>query len=130
MEENIRNNIFVMTRDLVKDYHWVCKPNFLNASSLENTIANLYGKLQNNGIFTSQWYQCVLDNKHRIVFRIVVDGRKDAYGRFIRRYEGSSYSEVTLESLKILEKCLQELQEKTGNYGLNNFSSQERKYTK
>lgn len=130
MEKSIKNNIFVMTRDLTQDYHWICKPNFLNASSLETTIANLYGKLHNNGIFTSQWYQCVLDNKYNIVFRIVVDGRKDSYDRLIRRYEGTAYSKVTLESLRVLEECLQELQEKTGNYGLNNYSSQERKYTK
>lgn len=90
MEERIKENLFVMTRNLTKDYHWVCKPSNINISALQSKIDNFYSKLNRTEIFTSEWYHTKLtDSNFEILFRIVVDGRKDMYGRLIRRYEGA-----------------------------------------
>ena len=119
MEEIIKKNIFVLTRDLVKDYYWVCKPTDFNEKLLLEKFEDAkYCCLSKMGIFTSKWYKTQLEgNNNQIVFRIVVDGRKDQHSRLIERYEGSSFSDITPQNISILENCLREIQEKTNNYG-------------
>lgn len=126
MEETINKNLFVLTRDLVKDYHWVCKPTDFDEKVLQAKLEETFSKLNKRGCFTSEWYRTQLEgNNNQIVFRIVVDGRKDMYGRLIRRYEGSLFPNITRQDISILENCLREMQEKTNNYGYGNFSSTE-----
>ena len=122
MEETIKKNLFVLTRDLVQDYHWICRPTDLDENVLQAKVEETYLKLNRKGIFTSKWYETQLGgDNNQIVFRVVVDGRKDMFGRLIRRYEGSSFSDITCQNISILENCLQEMQKKTNNYGYGDF---------
>ena len=113
-----------MTRNLVKDYHWICKPSYLKEDALLSKMEETFFLVSKAEIFTSEW--CAIRLKkinYLIVFRMVIDGRKDNYGRMIRRYEGSILPFVTDETIYLLENCLREVQEKTNNYGFGNFSN-------
>lgn len=116
MENEIKNNIFVFTRDLLRDYYWVCKPSTISEKSLKSAMEQRYASLKKNSkIFTSEWYR-LNSNEDNIVFRIVVDGRKDEFGRLIKRYEGSIVHTITEESLTQIERSLLEKQYETNNY--------------
>lgn len=127
IKEIIKKNAFVMTRGLTKDYHWVCRPNDFDENLLQAKMEEAFLKLSRGGTFTSEWYKTQLEgNDAPIVFRIVVDGRKDQYSRLIKRYEGSSFSDITPQNISILENCLQEIQEETNNYGYGYFLQTEK----
>ncbi len=118
MEDVLRENIFVMTRDLVKDYHWLCKPPYLEEKVLLSKIEEVFFKLSlKNHIFTSGWYRIKFKDDYEIIFRIVVDGRTDMYGRLIRRYEGAAIKRMNLNVIVTLEKYLSEIQKETNNFG-------------
>lgn len=125
MEEKIKRNIFVYTRDKYKDYDYICRPTDynVNMNKLINYIEQEQYRLEKEGNFTSKWYNKQLgESNNQIVFRIVSDGRVDMYGRPIKRYEGAILPNITCENISILEKCLQEVQENTNNYGYGEFS--------
>lgn len=88
----------------------------------------IFNKLHRTGTFTTEWYHIKLNgNSGNIIFRIVVDGRTDMYGRLIRRYEGSIVDSMGPDVISILEKCLLEVQNETNNYnyGFTNSIKQE-----
>lgn len=120
MEEIIKKNLFVYTRDKYKDYNWVCKPSNLNAEDAGNlmgTMEETFFKTKKSGNFIGEWYHFKLKkDDYEIVFRIVIDGRTDSVGRLIRRYEGSIIPTITDHTISILERCLLEKQKETNNY--------------
>lgn len=129
MFDNIRENIFVMTRDLMEDYRWFCKPSScVNVDNLIPEMEKIFMGLRNDSTFTSQWY-CINLKDNKIVFRIVVDGRKDICGRLIRRYEGSIIKDNNPNEMLKLEKYLLEKQKETNNYnyGFNSLLSSEKR---
>lgn len=115
---NIKNNIFIMTRDLITDYHWVRKPTGINDSQLISLMERTFNRMHNSGCFTSEWFQTHLTGCNMtILFRIVVDGRTDEFGRLIRRYEVFITPVLNSEIMLMLEASLKELQDETNNFG-------------
>jgi len=115
LEEQFKKNVFVMTRDQVKDYYWITSPMMIDKKSLLTKMNDLFIQLHKNGIFTSEWYRSSL-NGQKFVFRVVIDGRLDSYGRLIRRYEGMVLDNEISVSIADLENYLAKLQVETDNY--------------
>lgn len=125
MKQIIKNNIFVFTRSLTKDYAFVCKPNILNSEELmqlyKDHVYDLHSArdtkyYQHKNIINDWFYAELGKSKQRVVFRVVFDGRKDQYSRSIYRLEGSIMPIISEESIIYLEGCLQEKQRETNNY--------------
>lgn len=118
MADVLREDIFVMTRNKFKDYHWVYKPSYLKESMFLSKMEQVFSQLsRKNKIFISDWYSIKFNNNYEIIFRIVVDGRKDCEGRLIRRYEGATIKGMNSGVVPTLEKYLLEIQKETNNYG-------------
>lgn len=118
MENVLKENIFVMTRNKLKDYHWLCKPTYLEERILLPKMEQVFSQLSRKSkIFTSEWYSLKFGDNYEIIFRVVVDGRTDDYGRLIRRYEGAFVASMDPNVVATLEKYLLEIQNETNNYG-------------
>lgn len=126
MIEMVQDNLFVFTRDLIEDYRWLYKPRMISADYLNiiiNKMEQVYcdeiKKTRDN--FISQWYQMNINDNYGLLFRVVVDGRKDVNSRLIRRFEGSIVPKIEIKNniadiLVSLEESLKELQRKSNNY--------------
>lgn len=121
----MENNIFVFTRNVSHDYAWFLKPDNITDITLNvllKKMEQIYRTENNQSPVTrSGWFRYKIDDSVYALFRLIVDGRMDNFGRKIRRYEGGLFpNSIDPKSvIPDLNNTLLSLEAESNNYRSN-----------